>query len=132
MAAGSGAQVDRSGNAGATITAGQLVYKDSNSLWQLSDANGAAAAKTIGGVALHASLSGQPLAVLQSGPITIGATVAVGAIYGLSATAGGIAVYGNAGPASDLVTGMTTCILGVATTTAIIQVQIMNSGAAVP
>src|SRR3990170_1773817 len=92
VAAGSGSAVDRTANAGATITAGQLVYKDSANLWQLSDANGAAAAKTIGGVALHASLNGQPLAVLVSGPITIGATPAVGAIYGLSATPGGIAV----------------------------------------
>lgn len=117
---------DKGSNAGATITAGQLCYKDSSNLWQLSDANSAAAAKTIGGVSLHASLSGQPLAVQNSGTITIGATVAVGTIYVLSGTAGGIAPHG------DLASGMTTCILGVATSTTVITINIFNSGAAVP
>lgn len=117
---------DRGNNAGATITAGQLCYKDSSNLWQLSDANLSAASKTIGGVALHGSLANQPLAVQSDGTITIGATVAVGTIYLLSATAGAIC------PHTDLATGMTTCILGVATTAAIITIRIFNSGVAVP
>lgn len=126
VASGSGVNVLRGNNAGATITAGQLVYLDSSGLWQLSDANSAAAAKTIGGVSLHASLNGQPLAVQVDGAITIGATVAVGTIYVLSGTAGGIA------PSTDLASGMTTCILGVATSATVITMKVNNSGVAVP
>lgn len=130
VAAGAGAGIDKSSNAGATITAGQLVYLDSSNLWQLSDANSAATAKRIDGISLHASLSGQPLAVLRSGPITIGATVGVGTVYILSGTPGGIAL-GCPGT-TDLVSGMTTCILGVGTSATVITVNINNSGVAIP
>ena len=130
VASVSGAQIDRTSNAGATITAGQLVYRDSAGLWQLSDANSAAAAKTITGVALHGSLNGQPLAVQLGGDITIGATVGVGTVYVLSGTPGGIAL-GCPGT-TDLATGMTTCIFGIGISTTVIRMGIFNSGVAVP
>lgn len=130
VAAGSGAQFDRNGTAGATITAGQLLYKDTANLYQLSDANGAAAARKIDGVAMHASLAGQPIAVQTSGQITIGATIAIGTVYGLSDTPGGITAF--APGTTGLLSGMGTCILGVAITTTVIDMKINNSGVAVP
>ena len=127
VAAGSGATIERNYNAGASITAGQAVYFDtSTNTWKLCDANASATASALGGVALHAAASGQPLAVLKSGNITIGATVAVGTIYVASATAGGIA------PASDLASGWYTAILGIAISTSVIAVGIQRGGVAVP
>lgn len=125
---GSDAKVERSKNAGATITAGQIVYLDSDTdKWKLADANGATAALAVArGVALNNASDGQPLHVQEEGQITIGGTVVVGTIYVLSATAGGIC------PAADLATGHRTTILGVGITAAIIDLQIHVSGVAVP
>jgi hypothetical protein len=127
VVAGTNAVVNRSYNAGATITAGQAVYLDSTtSTWKLGDANAAAPANTVQGVALHGASSGQPLAVQTAGPITIGATVAVGTIYVLSATPGGIAPHG------DLVSTWYTNVIGVGISATQIQLNIINSGVAVP
>jgi hypothetical protein len=89
---GSGASV-ADGIAGATITAGQTVYidtGDSNKLKLADCDSGTVAVRTLAGIALHGSLSGQPLRYLTAGPITIGGTVAPGRYYVLSDTAGGI------------------------------------------
>lgn len=123
VVAGAGATT-RSGTAGATITAGQVVYLDSaTGTYKLADADGAAALRSPAGIALHASLSGQPLKILTEGPITIGATVVAGVAYYLSPNAGGIC------PVADLLAGDYPTILGIATTTAIIDVKIHESGA---
>lgn len=121
-----GSSVTKDGNAGTAVIAGQPVYRDTAGLWQLSDANSAAAAKAVSGIALHAAFTGQPLAVLTRGPITIGAAVVVGKVYVLSGTPGGIC------PSTDLASGMDTIIIGVGTTTAIITVNINDTNAAVP
>ena len=116
------------GTAGASITAGQVVYKDASDSgkFKLADNDSAtAAARTVYGIALHAASSGQPLTVLKSGPITIGATTAVGTVYMLSSTAGGIAPVADAG-SGDYVT-----VLGVGTSTTVIEVNIQAAGAAV-
>lgn len=124
VVAGSGATIEN-GTAGVAITAGQCVYKDTSSLYQLSDANGAAATKTVDGIALHGAAASQPLTILKAGSITIGASVTAGLVYVLSATPGGIA------PSADLASGWTTCILGVATSATVISVSRFNSGGAV-
>jgi hypothetical protein len=71
--------VIKEGTAGAAITAGQVVYADSaTNTYKLADCNSATAAvRSPKGIALHAAASGQPIAILTSGLITIGATVAV-------------------------------------------------------
>lgn len=132
VAAQSGASIDRSGTAGAAITAGQVVYKDSadgNKL-KLADANAGTEGADVRrpyGIALHGASAGQPLAVLTGGDINLGATITEGTIYILSGTAGGIA------PAADLVSGMSTVILGVGTGTAgVIKVQIFDPVQTVP
>ena len=111
------------GTAGATITAGQTVYLDATTnRWKLAQADGTSAEASLRGVALHGASNGQPLRVLTSGRYNPGATVAVGTVYVVSATAGGIA------PIADLVATNYVSILGVGTTTSEITVSLCNSG----
>lgn len=122
--AGSGAKIDRAHNAAAGITAGQAVYKDGDQ-WKLADDNSAtAAARVPDGIALNNAGAGQPLAVLTSGDITIGATLTAGADYYLSDTPGGIC------PRADLATGEYPCHLGIAKSTTVLHVEINASGVA--
>lgn len=114
------------GFAGATVTAGQSVYKDTAGLYQLTDANLSVAAGVAKGIALNGASSGQPLAVATGGTLAPGFTVTVGTIYVVSATGGGIA------PAADLVTGWRTGIVGVGLTTTTIGLVLYSSGVAVP
>jgi hypothetical protein len=122
--AGSGAK-KASGTAGASITAGQVVYLDSaDNKYKLADTDsGTAAARSPVGIALHAAANNQPLAVLTSGPITIGATVAVGDVYYLSGNAGGLA------PFADVAAGDYPCIIGICTSTSVLDVKIHEAGA---
>lgn len=122
---GSGAGL-RYGTAGATITAGQTVYLDTtDNKYKLARANAASTAQ-VAGIALHGASNNQPLTIHTGGAINIGGTVAVGAIYVLSAAAaGGIA------PAADLTTTNRVSVIGVGTTTGIIAVDLQNSGVAV-
>lgn len=123
--AGAGAAVSR-GVAGATVTAGQSVYLDTaDGKWKLADNNSAtAAARAPGGIALNGASNGQPLAVLTSGPITIGATLTAGVAYYLSDTPGGIC------PVADLATGEYPSVIGIATSTTVLKVEINSSGVA--
>jgi hypothetical protein len=104
-----GALVDR-GTAGATITAGQSLYRDASDLnrMKLADSNTQAQAECRG-VALHAALANQPVEYQRGGDLKIGAGAApgVGVVFVVSATAGGIA------PAADLGAGQYTTVIGV-------------------
>lgn len=121
---GSGAKTV-AGVAGATITAGQALYLDTTtSTYKLADTDSAtAAARLPSGLALNGAASGQPVQVLTQGPITIGATVAVGDAYWLSGTAGGIC------PVADVAAGDYPCIIGICTSTSVLDVQIHAAGA---
>lgn len=122
---GTGAGIDRTANAGETITAGQAVYKAATGKWMKADNNaGTAIARTPQGIALNGAALDQPLAVQKSGPITIGATLTAGVAYYLSGTAGGIC------PVGDLTTGMYPTILGIATSTTVLDVDIQLSNVA--
>lgn len=126
---GSGAGVDTVidlGYAGATITAGQTVYKDTNGVYQLADANLSAIAAAVTGISLNGAASGQPVAVAIGGTLTPGFTVTIGTIYVLSATAGGIA------PSTDLASGWRTGIIGVGLTVSTLGLVLYRSGVAVP
>lgn len=116
------------GTAGATVTAGQAVYLDSttNTL-KLAVATSAAAADAVG-IALHASLAGQPLAYAKSGAtINIGATTAKTTAYVVSAAAGG-----GVAAQADLASTNKIVYLGYATgTTGVFVLAINNTGAAV-
>jgi hypothetical protein len=122
--AGSGAKILH-GTAGAAVTAGQVLYLDSAAgTYKLADTDSATtAARSPAGLALHASGTGQPIAVLTAGPVTIGATVAVGDVYYLSGTAGGLA------PFADVAAGDYPCIIGICTSTSVLDVKIHEAGA---
>ncbi len=101
--------------AGAAVTNGQPVYLSAAKYYP-TDANLAATAKAEGIALTAASTDGYFL--MQEGPgglVNLGATLAVGQVYCVSATAGAICPY------ADLVTGEFVCILGIATTTALLQ-----------
>jgi hypothetical protein len=125
VAAGSGAVVVE-GTAGATITAGQVVYLDSSTnTFKLADCNSATAAvRSPYGIALHGSLSGQPLAVQRSGSLTLGATMTAGVVYYLSGTPGGVR------PVADNTTGDYPVALGIATSTTVLKMGILEAGVA--
>lgn len=122
-----GAKIEH-GTAGATILAGQVVYLDAaTNTYKLSDSNSATAAvRDEDGISLHASLANQPLAVCTSGPLNVGATLALGTTYYASETPGGIE------PEADVGTGEFATILGQASSTSILQVGIRKSGVARP
>lgn len=92
--------IDKEKNAGATITAGQVVYKDAadSDKLKLAGAAGTATIAEAYGIALVAASSGQPCAVLRKGVLTIGGTVVVGTRLVLSATTGAMC------PEADLLT----------------------------
>jgi hypothetical protein len=120
--------VPRDGTAGATITAGQVVYidtSDSNKL-KLADCDSSATTATVAGIALTGGSTGQPIKWCSSGEVTIGGTVTVGELYVLSGNAGGIA------PEGDLASLDYVSFLGIGTTTGRIRFSILNSGVQVP
>lgn len=122
----------RRGRAGATITAGQVVYEDSSDSFdlKLADANASAATANPVGIALHGASDGQPLEyVYEDDDFTPGGTLSLSAaaddgVYVLSGTAGGIA------PIGDLASGMYPVILGVAKSTTKMNLKIVRGTAA--
>ncbi|WP_291854881.1 hypothetical protein [Bradyrhizobium sp.] len=124
-----GADAERiQGVAGATVLAGQVVYRDSvTRRFLLADNNSATPdVRNPIGIALHGASNGQPLAVQTGGDLNVGATLVVGETYYLSDTPGGIC------PEADLVTGEFVSVLGVATTASNLKMRMLVSGAAVP
>jgi hypothetical protein len=91
--------------AGGTITQGKALYRKSDGTYDLADADVLATAGCAG-VALNAASAGQDGIMQTYGRIAIGGTVAVGTVYVVSATAGGIC------PIADLVTGDYVCEVG--------------------
>lgn len=109
------------GTAGAAITAGQVVFKDTNQQYQLADADDVALDEAYG-IALNDAASGQPLTVaLSGGNITIGATLTAGTAYYLSGNPGGIA------PVADLATGDRVILLGLASSTTVLKFRPFDS-----
>ena len=121
---GSNAVVE-AGTAGATITAGQVVYKDAaDGKYKLADADSAtAAAKAPRGIALNGASNNQPLSIIRSGDVTIGATLTPGTAYYLSpTTAGGIC------PLADVASGDDVVLLGLAESASVLAVDIQITG----
>jgi len=115
------------GTGGATITAGKVVYLDAtDNKYKLADCDSATdAVRSPAGIALNGCSDGQPLVVHESGPITIGATMTAGVAYYLSPNAGGIC------PVADVLSGDHTILLGMATSTTVLNVDIQESGVAI-
>lgn len=111
------------GTLGATVTAGQPVYKDVDNTWKLADNNAASALiRTPTGIALNGGGAGQPLRIHKSGDLTMNAVLTPGVAYYLSDTPGGIC------PVADLTTGEYPCFIGIAKSTTVLKVMITPSG----
>jgi len=117
--------IREAGIAGATITAGQVVYKDDTTRkFLLADADGAVALRTPYGIALNGAALNQPLGVLRAGEITIGATVTAGVAYYLSDDPGGIC------PLADVSGGDYIVQIGLAKSATVIVVDFQITGVA--
>lgn len=111
--------------AGESITQGMPVYlSSSDSKYYQCDANDTAAKAEAKGIALTPASSNGFFVLASRGSINLGATLAVGQIYVVSATKGAIC------PIADLTTGDFPTILGIATTTALLSLDIKIGGVA--
>ncbi len=113
--------VQEAGLLGATVTAGQLLYKEAaTKTWKLFDSNSATAeVRQATGIALNGGAAGQPVKVHKSGDITIGATLTAGLAYYGSDTPGGIC------PVADIGSGEYVNLVGVAKSTTVLAVNFM-------
>lgn len=122
---GSGAKTESGHVAGETIAAGKAVYLAASGKYMLADSNSVTAgAKKARGIALNSASLNQPLTILTSGQITIGATMTAGATYFLSDTPGGIC------PDADVGAGEDVCLIGAAASTTVLNVGIQAPGVA--
>lgn len=118
---GPGAVIE-DGIAGATITAGQVVYRDTDQSYKLADCNGASALiRTPRGIALNGASAGQPLKIQKQGDITLNGLTAGNAFF-LSGTPGGIR------PAADNTTGDYPSVLGIAKSSTVLALAIAAAG----
>ena len=108
--------------AGVALTQGEVIYLDSadGNLAKLADASAAATA-TIAGIVVTEAAAAQPVLYVKTGAITIGDTVATGTVYVVSATAGKIA------PIADLSSTEIVSVLGIASSTTVITMNVWNT-----
>jgi len=114
--------------AGEAITQGMPVYLNTDSKYYKADANLSSAAANAVGIAMTPAATDGSF-VMQEGAgvlVNLGATLTVGETYCVGATAGQIV------PIGDLSSGHYPCILGTATTTALIQTLYSFTGVAKP
>ena len=126
VAAGSSTTRVQLVQAGEAITQGQPVYLASDGKYYQTDANDTAVKAQAKGVAVSPASTDGYFLMAVDGLINLGATLAVGQVYVVSATKGAIAPYG------DLTTNDYVTILGVATTTALVDINILISGVQKP
>lgn len=121
----SNATVDRGQTAGATITAGQVVYEDATTgKLGLADNNAATPpeAKLPIGIALNGASDGQPIAIARGGDVTIGATLIPGTDYFLGDAPGAIS------PRADITSGETVTLVGLAISATVLRINIAPTG----
>jgi hypothetical protein len=120
---GSATTVTQVVQAGESVTQGQPVYRStSTGKYLRGDANDTAAKAIIEGIAVTAASTDGFFLIVSDGQINLGATLVKGTAYVVSATVGGIA------PIADLTTNDYVTILGVASSTSILDVYITATG----
>ena len=108
---------------GDTITQGQPLYLATDGKWYRCDANDGIAKAVVGGIALTPGVAddGGTIALPSSTPgaslVNLGATLAVGEVYGVSAAVGAIA------PIGDITSTQFVSVIGIATTAALLDFQ---------
>jgi len=115
----------RSETAGEAISAGMPVYRKSsdNKWYQTIDTSATTA--LAGGIALTNASTDDLIDIALSGDLNVGATLTLAEIYVVSAA-------GKIAPVGDLTSGDFVTILGVASSTSILELQINASGVAKP
>lgn len=121
----------KTGIAGAAIAAGDIVYLDTATTgkWQLADSD-AASAEARGltgniGVALNTAALDQPLVVALPGSrVALGAVLTAGAAYYLSDSPGKLC------PVADITGGDYFTLIGLASSTSILNIDVQYSGVA--
>jgi hypothetical protein len=130
VAIGSSSTRVRVVQAGESITQGMPVYRlSSDSKFYQSDANASAAASDCDGIAITPAATDGYFVIVEPGvgaKVNLGATLTVGQTYTVSATKGAIC------PIADLTTGDYPTILGVASTTALLDFIVNASGVVKP
>ena len=128
---GDNAVIDASRVAGATMTAGQVVYLDANDSYKvkLFDSDGVGTTQMYG-IAVCGASAGQTV------PIQVGGDLDLGAVAGAAGVTAGYPVFGmsTAGAISvdltDVAVGAFMSVLGVGYAVGKIRVQVLNSNAA--
>lgn len=114
-------------NYGATIAAGQTLYRHTDTEHLLADADASALTKAVQGIALTPGIDGgQGIIATAGNVILVGATMTVGVTYFQGPTAGEIVPYG------DLSTGDYVVRIGTAKTTTEMILSIEDTGVQVP
>lgn len=118
-----------SGKAGEALTAGQLLYADSSDSNNLKGADADAGTETtpMKGVALGDAADDQRIVYAKDGAIVdLGLSLAAGALYVASDTAGGIK------PTADLATGDVVTIVGWGDSDGYLKLHLKETGETVP
>jgi hypothetical protein len=117
---GKGSQTN--GVAAGTITAGMPVYQNATN-GIVAAANTSALLADAVGIALNAASTGQPVTYQTRGNINLGATLAIGKVYVLSAA-------GLISPVDDVATADFVTVLGVGVTASNMKLGIVAAGVA--
>lgn len=122
--ASASALVEHGCKAGATLTAGMVVYKDpaDGKLKAADNDNASATIRAVYGITINGAANNQPVSVVKRGQVTFNAVFTAGVMYCLSGTAGGIC------PQADVTTGDDLIILGPALSTTVLDLQINDTG----
>ncbi len=116
--------VTRRGIAGEAITAGDSLFIAADNELELCENDLTAADAACVGVALNDAAALQPVEYAVTGTIDMGAILAIGQTYIVGAGAGSLA------PEADAIAGEFTTVVGIATTTNILKLGILQSGVA--
>jgi hypothetical protein len=109
-----------------TVTAGQTVYSDLATSGQFRLAtNTSAATALLAGIAMHGATAGQPLIIATAGDVTFNAVLTAATAFVLGSVAGGISASADLDASTGTRFGS---VLGMATTTTNLLIQISNSG----
>lgn len=119
------------GTAGATITAGQVVYADPADSYKIKPAlsSNQTQSNNIAGIALHGASADQPIAYAISGDVTFNSAFTTATVYVAGSAAGGIS------PSADLDSSSNTrygTVLGISTSATNLRVGVVMSGALNP
>ena len=121
------ALISGSGKAGATIVAGNCLYKAADGTLKLCDANGASPLYNFFGIAANSAAPGQMVAYVTKDPaLAIGSGQAIGTFLKTSTTAGLMA------PIADAISGEFVTVLGVINSDGTLNLNPVTSTGAKP